>query len=473
MQLGYVDAAVIILYLIGMILIGVITRKKASDTSSYLVAGRNLGMVLFFPCMCAVILGGSGTIGSTQLGYTYGISGSSMIVMLGIGTIILGIVFCSKLVNLKILTIGQLLDIRFGDAAKIISSVVMSVYLIMLSVVQIIACGTIIHTMLGIDFKIAMLIGGGIGLLYSYLGGMVAITLTDFVQWLFMAIGVIVIFLPLAISHVGGIEALIDNSEPEFLSVTNIGVSTIFAYFIIFGCGILVEQSAWQRMFTAKNSKIAKKGVIGAGIFILIYGVTTTIIGMCAKIEIPGLDDPQLAFSRMAFETLPPIALGIVFAGALSAIMSTMSGPILSVSTLIVKDLLPYIKKTSSEKEQFKQSKVAMIVAGIFAMICALWIQDVVVAMDVAAGILVGGVFPAVATSLFWNRVTKKGAVTGMIAGTIVTIGGLAVMGISAISPLVCGALINGILVVVVSLFTPKEENGIEKRLKMMKTEGE
>src|SRR5690606_16333555 len=103
---------------------------------------------------------------------------------------------------------------------------------------------------------------------------------------------------------------------------------------------MMVGQDIWQRYFTAKNINVARTGGILVGVYSLIYSLAMCVIGMCAVIVLPDIENTQNVFSLMAFETLPSGLLGIVFAAVASAIMSTASGTLLASSTLIAKDIL-------------------------------------------------------------------------------------------------------------------------------------
>lgn len=461
-----IDVIVILAYLAVMLAIGFMSKKRANSSSEqYLVAGRNLGFWMFFPCMSAVVLGGASTMGATKLGYVGGFGLSWFLVWQGLGVMALGFFMSKKLVRLKITTVGELFSLRFGKFARLFSAVIMSIFTSMLAVIQIIAVGALLSALLGWDMTFAMLVGGGIAILYSFIGGMVAITFTDFIQWAIMTVGVFLIFLPMAFIKAGGFEGLA-TLPPAHLNFMSGGfLDEILPKFIMFFLGISIDQSVWQRVFTGKNSKIAYAGTIASGVYSLVYGLACVFLGMCAFLILPTLDSPQQAFGLLAVEILPPGVLGIVIAAVMSAIMSTMSGPILATTTLVLKDMILPVKDLN-EKQKMLTTRVLMFSISAACMVCALFFGDIVVALDVAYAILSGGLFVPIICALFWKRATTKACVASMIVSTVVIIAGMAIYGISSYLPILYGFLTSLVVMPIVTMLTTAQtENKIEEIL--------
>ena len=182
------DIAVVVIYLLGMIAFGFWGRQRAKTESDFLVAGRRLGPLLYSGTMAAVVLGGASTIGGVGLGYEYGISGMWLVVAIGVGIIALSLLFAGRIQRLRVYTVSQMLELRYGPGSSVLSGVVMWGYTLMLSVTSTIAYGTIFSALFDIGRVPAILIGGGVVIIYSTLGGMWSITLTDFVQFLIQTV---------------------------------------------------------------------------------------------------------------------------------------------------------------------------------------------------------------------------------------------------------------------------------------------
>ncbi|MCG7337623.1 sodium:solute symporter [Sporosarcina sp. ACRSM] len=451
--MNIIDVLIMVGYFAVLVGVGIIGSRRAKTAEDYILAGRNLGFFMYFGCLTAVILGGASTIGSAQLGYKYGLSGMWLVFMLGFGIMLLGLFLIKRITNFKVMTISEFLGKRFNAQTQLISALVASIYAMMVTVTQVIGMGTILNVLIGWNLTISMLVGGGVVLFYTILGGMWSVTMTDIVQFLVMTIGIFVFMLPMSISSAGGWSQLSLQLPNTYFSLSGIGSTQIFHYFLLFGLGMVVAQDIWQRVFTAKTIKIARTGTVFAGIYSLLYGLAISVIGMCAFIVLPNLQDTQNAFASMATETLPVGILGFVLAGVISALMSTASGTLLASSTLITNDILKtYFFKNIKDKQFLILSRTVTSIIGIATIVFALWIQNVLVALDVAYAVLSGAVFVPVILGFFWKKATAKAAFYSIIASTITILTGLAIEGISSTNPILYGIATSVVVMVLVSL---------------------
>ncbi|MBM7714099.1 sodium:solute symporter [Siminovitchia sp. FSL H7-0308] len=469
MNFNTLDVAIMIAYLLLLVIVGIIGSRRAKTSEDYVLAGRNLGFFMYFGCLGAVILGGASTIGSTKLGYEFGISGMWLVVMLGLGIMLLGIFLAKKISNLSVMTISEYLSKRFGVEAGLVSAVIAATYAMMVSVTQVIGMGTILNVLLGWNLTVSMLVGGGVVLFYTILGGMWSVTMTDIVQFIIMTIGVFFIMLPLGLSKAGGWSNLQSQLPDTYFTFTGIGGQEIFQYFLLFALGMVVAQDIWQRILTAKTIKIARAGTVAAGVYSLLYGVAVAIIGMCAFVILPNLEDTQNTFASMAVAILPSGVLGLVIAAVVSALMSTASGTLLASSTLISNDIIKrFFLKNITDDQYLALSRVVTTVIGILTIVCALWIQDVLVALDVAYAVLSGGIFAPVILGLFWKKATAKAAFYAIIASTAVILAGLAIEGITSTAPIIYGIAVSFVVMITVSIWSPNKGKEVDLNVKEM-----
>ncbi|WP_028399293.1 sodium:solute symporter [Ectobacillus panaciterrae] len=457
-----IDIIEVLLYFALLIIVGVIGSKRAKTSEDYALAGRNLGFFMYLGCLAAVILGGASTIGTASLGYKFGISGAWFVFSIGLGIAVLGLFFITKISKYKVLTISELLGKRYNERARLISGVVAAIYTLMVSVTQVIGIGTIFNVLLGWDLKITMVLGGGIVVFYTILGGMWSVTVTDIIQFVVKTTGVFFIMLPISLSHAGGWKALTATLPANYFDLSNMGYDKIFQYFMLYTLGMVVSQDIWQRIFTAKTAKISKWGAIFAGAYSVAYAVALSIIGMCGVILLPNLADPQNVFAHMAISILPHGVLGIILAAVCSALMSTSSGTLLASSTIITNDLLKqHVLKNISDKQLVFVSRVTTLTVGLLAIVFALWIQNILVALDVAYAILSGAIFVPTVMGFFWKRATAKAGFYSIIVSTIVVLGGLAVEGLSATNPILYGIAAGVVVMCVTTLLFSKNETSL------------
>lgn len=449
-----VDIAIIVGYFVIIALVGLIGTKKAKTSEDYTVAGRNLNFFMFTACLSALTLGGAATVGTAKLGYQFGLSGMWFVFAQGLGLILISIFLARKIFNLRVLTIGEMLENRFNVEARLISALVSATYTTMLTVTQIIAIGSILNVWVGWNFTVSILVAGGIVLFYTVLGGMWSVTMTDIVQFSVMTIGVFFIMLPLSLDKVGGFAGLQENLPSSYFNITVMGGLDIFKSILLYTLGIVVGQDVWQRIFTAKSLKISRVGMFISGGYSFLYAITVSIIGMCALVVVPNLSDPQNAFASIAITTLPAGALGFVLAGVLSALMSTSSGTLIASSTLIVNDVIKrFFLPNLSEKSFLLVSRMTTLAIGIFSIVCALWIQDVIAALDIAFAVLSGALFFPIILGFFWKRVTARAVFYSIIVSTVVIGIVLATKGTTSIVPILYG-LVTSIVIILVFTFT-------------------
>jgi len=453
-----VDMFVMILYLAVLATIGFVSIRSVKSHRDFLVAGSRLNYGLYVPAMAAVVLGGASTLGGSSLGYTYGISGMWLVVMIGLGIIGMGVLFAKPLSRVNVYSVSELLGRRFGPGSRAISAVIVAVYDLMVCVTGIIAMGIVLTTLFGLPETPAIIIGGFIVLLYTILGGMWAVTLTDVIQFWVMTVGLIFLLLPIGLYHAGGFSGLAEQVDPSFWDLTNIGASRIFSYFLLYFFGMMIGQDIWQRAFTAKNEKILARGTIYAGIYCILYALSGALIGMTASVLLPGLSDPQQAIPQLAMHYLPVGLFGLVLAAVASAVMSTASGTIMASATVIVNDLfLPYAKKEYSDKAKMNMTRLVLFVTGAIAILIAAWMKNVVVALDVAYALLSGSVFIPILAAFFWKRVTSRVTLLSMLVSSIVVIADLLIEGLSSLNAILFGVAASAVTMAIGTWLSPSQ----------------
>ncbi|MBK3568107.1 sodium:solute symporter [Streptomyces sp. MBT62] len=461
-----VDYFVMAAYLLGIIGVGWWGKRRAASKSDFLVAGRRLGPLMYTGTMAAVVLGGASTIGGVRLGYTYGISGAAMVFAIGLGLLALSVFFSARIARLKVYTVAEMLSLRYGDTAAVISGVVMWIYTLMLVVTSTIAYASVFDVLFDVPRWVAVVIGGSIVVGYSALGGMWSITLTDMVQFVVKSLGVLVLLLPIAVVKAGGFGAMADELPHGYFSLTSIGGQTILTFVLIYTFGMLIGQDIWQRVFTARSDRVASWGGTVAGVYCLVYALAGAVIGMATKTLYPNLAAADDAFATIVRHALPTGVRGLVLAAALSAMMSTASGALIASATVANNDIWARLRKrtaTGSKDDEIGSNRLAIVVLGIAAMGIACALGDVIEALTVAYNLLVGGLLVPILGGLVWRRGNLPGAMASMIAGGTTVVVLMVTDGLLANEPIYYGLLAGLVAYVAVSLLTkPTEESVVQ-----------
>ncbi|MFI1738225.1 sodium:solute symporter [Streptomyces sioyaensis] len=481
-----VDYAVIVLYLAGMLAMGWWGMRRATSKSDFLVAGRRLGPAMYSGTMAAIVLGGASTIGGVGLGYQYGLSGAWMVFAIGLGLLALSVFFSARIARLKVYTVSEMLDLRYGGAAGLISGVVMWAYTLMLAVTSTIAYATIFDVLFGMDRTLAIVLGGAIVVAYSTLGGMWSITLTDMVQFVVKTIGVLLLLLPIAVVKAGGFGAMADRLPHDYFAPLGIGGQTVFTYVLIYSFGMLIGQDIWQRVFTARSDRVARLGGTAAGTYCLVYALAGAVIGTAAKVLYPHLGSPDDAFATIVKDTLPVGVRGLVLAAALSAVMSTSSGALIACATVAHNDIWSRLKGVAGARrhpaaeaaasgtaggsqggerdgapDEVRGNRLFTLLMGLAVIVIASALNNVVEALTLAYNLLVGGLLVPILGGLLWKRGTAAGALASVAAGGLTVIGLMVALGVLANEPIYYGLLASLAAYVAVSLATRPTDQAV------------
>ncbi|RON60740.1 sodium:solute symporter [Pseudomonas fluorescens] len=444
------DLFVVLIYAAGMLLLGYFGMRKAKTNEDFLVAGRNLGPSLYMGTMAATVLGGASTVGTVRLGYVHGISGFWLCAALGCGIVALNLFLAKPLLKLKIYTVTQVLEKRYNPMARSASAAIMLAYALMIGVTSILAIGTVLQVLFGLPFWISVLLGGGVVVVYSAIGGMWSLTLTDIVQFIIKTVGLMFILLPICLYRVGGWDELVLKLPATAFSFTTIGWDTIITYFMIYFFGILIGQDIWQRVFTVKTAKVAQYAGSIAGIYCILYGLACALIGMAAHVLIPDLDNVNNAFAAIVKLSLPDGIRGLVIAAALAAMMSTASAGLLAAATTLTEDLLPKLR--GGKQSSLAINRLFTLLTGIVVLGIALVVNDVISALTLAYNLLVGGMLIPLIGAIFWKRATTAGAIASMGLGFATALLFMFKDGLDANTPIYYSLAVGLVSFVVVSL---------------------
>lgn len=432
---------ILILYLVMLLGIGFWSAKSSAEGSSeYFLGGRRLGPWVLSMSEKASESSGFMTAGLPGEAYSSGMSAVWNAVS-SVFSIVNWIFFAKPIRRLSeilnSLTVPDFLSARYKDDSnimRIISIIVMTVFQTVYICAQFVAFGVLFQVVLGIDFSIGVIAGGIITILYTVVGGFFAVTVTDFIQGLLMAFAFVV--LPIAgILKIGGFNELgyslteamgSDFLKPFFGSpvLTLVGIVAIISYLFI-GVGFNGAPHVLIRYMALRNTRDVKKIAIIGIIWMMIAYYGAVFIGLAGLSLFPGIENPEQIFPLMAIELLPWWLAGIIIAAALSALMSSIDSMLLIASSSIAEDLWNkvFYKGKLSDKKTILVSQVSTIVLGVISIIIALNPLDSVFWLAVFAWAGLATCFgPPIILSLFWKKVTKWGAVAGMIVGPMVTI---------------------------------------------------
>lgn len=418
---------IMVIYLGLMLLVGVFLSKKINNITDFLLAGRSLGFILCTATLAATHLGGGFILGSGEAGYLTGVSGIWYGASTGLGLLLLGFLFASKLRSLSLTTVADYLEERYGGkSVRTIAAILSLIAIVGILAAQVKAAEGIM-IMLGFNATFGAVVATVIFIGYTALSGMWGVTVTDFVQ-VIIAGGGIVVASVLAFFKVGGFQGISSQvSISGFFSFTSIGLDSIAWILLPTVMYTLIGQDFLQRLFSAKDQSTARKSGIASGVLLIAISFFPVLAGMVAQVLYPNLDNARSAIPILVTEIFPEALGGIVLAAIMAAVMSTADSLLCAGASHVTNDLYLKTFKDSKldEKQLLRLTIFSTLAIGSISLFVALVLPSIISALIYAYTMFTAGVFIPVVGGLVWANGTKLGALSSMILGSVVALLGL------------------------------------------------
>lgn len=424
------------LYFALMLGIGVYAwRQSTSDVSGYMLGGRKLG-----PWVTSLSAGASDMSGWMLLGlpgamFLTGLSSAWIAVGLVIGAFANYLIVAPRLRVYTAraddaITLPDYFDKRFNDRSRllrIISALVIVVFFTLYTSSGLVAGGKLFQTSFGLDYNLGLWITAGVVLAYTMIGGFMAVSLTDFVQGCIMFVALLIVPI-VALTHVGGVEGMTEtvrSVDPQLLNVfrdfTLIGLISALAW----GLGYFGQPHIIVRFMAIRSVKdvptarnigmswmlLCLLGALGTGLAGLAYATRTGL----------PVSDPETIFIILSDVLFNPLVTGFLLAAILAAIMSTISSQLLVSSSSLVEDFYAvFLRRGASQTELVNVGRGAVLAVALVAILLANNPDSNVLSLVSQAWAGFGAAFgPLVILSLTWRRMTRNGALAGMIVGAV------------------------------------------------------
>lgn len=420
-----------------LVLLGIalwVIRKKKNNTEDYFLAGRNVGWFVVGASIFASNIGSEHVVGLAGAG-----AGDRLPMLIyeiqAWIVLILGWVFLPFYARAGVFTMPEFLEKRFDARARWILSVFSIVAYVLTKIsVTIYAGGVVVSALLGIDFwtgAIATVVLTGV---YTVLGGMRAVVYTETLQAIILVIGAAALTF-IGLDHVGGWESMKQTVTPEYLNMWRSASDPDFPWPSLLIASTITGIWYWctdqyivQRALTAKNIKEGRRGTIFGALLklfpvflFLIPGVIALTLKMRGELH---WDSPDEAFPILMSNLLPSGLRGLVAAGLLAALMSSLASVFNSCSTLFTVDIYKKLRPNAPEKKLVRTGQIATVIVVIIGII---WIPIMAnisgvlyeylqsvqsyIAPPITAVFLLG---------IFHKRINAQGAFVTMVVGFIV-----------------------------------------------------
>ena len=415
----------IVAYLLLTLAIGFMAARRVKTVSDFALAGRRLSFFMASATVFATWFGSETILGSSAEFAKKGLSG---VIEEPFGAalclILVGLFFARRLYRMNLNNLGEFYQQQYGTATEIVTSVIMVFSYLSWVAAQFLALGIVLNTVTGLELKLAIVLMALLVTLYTTVGGMWAVSMTDSIQMVVIIVGLIVVLVVVAADY-GGVLAVLSmppQAHWQLMKKTDAGgiVAFINAWAVI-GLGSIPGQDVFQRVMSARNERVAIFSSIFSGFLYLSVAMIPLFLGYLAlRVLTPAeaAGDMQFLIPKLILAKTG-VALQIIFFGALlSAILSTASGALLAPSVVLSENLLRKLVGPDDRK-LLRLSRASTVLLAVISLIIALRYDKITeLVSDSSTYGLVSLFVPLIAGMFFGSR-NSLAAITSCVGGTI------------------------------------------------------
>lgn len=430
----FLDGGIIGAYILVSLLVGLSLRKYVGNVEDYLVAGREVNLYAGMASLAATEFGIVTCMAAAQLGYRYGFSGAIVGLLLCISMFLVGkIGFCIKpLRDANAMTLPEFFEKKYSPRVRWAAGVIIVIGGLLNTGIFLRTGGEFLVAVVGINasyLEITMTILLIVVGLYTVLGGMISVLVTDFLQFILMSTGMIIVTIYI-ICTVGWGNIVNAVSETYGAAGFNpfinekLGWQYVAYTFLTVSATVLTWQTMIARVLSSKDSTVAKKMYTKTSFFYVVRSLIPVTWGLAAltiwKPEALG-GSPITAMPKFLSTVIPTGLIGIVVAAMLAADMSTDSSYLLGWASVIYNDIIGVLHKgTWSEKRKVLVNKLLVAAIGLFLLFYGLWYplkSDLWVYMTLTASIYSVSVSTLLIAACYWKKANTWGAYAAIVVG--------------------------------------------------------
>ena len=420
------------------ILVGVFAGKLVNRSGKRLiVAGKSLPLFLVGTMLAAQAVDGNSTLGNISLVFQFGFwAGAVIPIGLGVCLLLVGFFYAKPLNKMSMITLPDFYFRRYGNGAEGISSILMIISFLILVAGNLAACGFILEIVFGIDYFWGITIAALAVVVYTIAGGLFASAYTNLFQ-VYLAIGS---FWAAFLFFLGGFadtpwDIIYNNATAVggagFMDLSGLydvanGALLNWGALFALGLGDIIALDFMERVFAAKNPKTAKRGALMGGALTMFTVVPTSMLGVVAFFYLPADTLPDLAMPLLATQHMPfAIGAGILM-GVVGASMSTASGGLLAISSVISRNLMQRIirrrwmnKPNWSDNKLLNTTRIVIVPMMVIGTAIGYFVPAPGVYLILAFDIMFAGAFVPLTLGLFWKKANMPATIAALLVGSV------------------------------------------------------
>jgi len=417
------DHSIVVVYLVGMIVLGYAVSRSITGFRDYFVAGGRMTTPLLVCTLVSTYYGLDVLLGGSEIGYLDGVVSWFWYARpYYVGLLLVALLLAGRLRERDFLSLPDVADAAYGKGTRAVVAVASFFY--SLPLFALMGMGVLLDVVMGLPFVWGVVIGAAISLAYTLMGGLMADAFTDTVQFTLMCV-TLGIAAVLALDGVGGPDALPTLLPASYFDPQGTYPTAALLVFATGALSVFVEPGIYQRIFAA-TSRRAIFGALAIGIVLWSsYDWITALLGMTAQAS--GLEvEPRYALLTLVSDALPPGLTGLFVAGVIATGMSTVDSYLLIAGGNLAYDLYrPLVNPHISDAGLLRLTRWSIVLACTIAVAFALFFTSMVSAWVFVTAVLVGAAFVPVSAALFASRPLKATAglassLTGLAVVTLV-----------------------------------------------------
>lgn len=414
-----IDQVIVSVYLAGILLLGLWAGRGMRTLDQYAVSNRSYTSLVIFATLSASFIGGGFSIGNAEKVFLFGLVNVFALWGFSFKEILVARYIAPRVIHFpNVISVGDIMEPSYGKVGRVVSGLFAVLLCAGILGAQIGGMGKVFQVFLGLDPLWGILIGMGIVIAYSTLGGMKAVVLTDIVQFIILSVAIpLTLLLGIrAAGGVGQVTAMVPAGHFSLLGDRHT-IWTFLSLFLTFVLGETLVPPYLQRLFVGKSAQEVVRGTLYSGLFSIPFFLIAGAIGLIALALQPGLD-PTLAMPFVIHEVLPIGLKGLVIAGIISIVMSSADSFLNSASVSFVNDLLiPTGHGPKTEHGRLFTAKMVNLLVGTIALVFALSIHSILDILIYAYNFWAPIILVPLVAALLGLKATQKGFVAGAIGG--------------------------------------------------------
>lgn len=442
--------------------IGWFSLRATSDEEDYWIAGGELGWAVGGATLAATHTSAGTFIGTIGIIHTVGWSFGWLVLSIPFAYWFVAAVLAPRFTRVRELTLPAFVGRRYySKVARAVAAVIVLVATVVFIQAQVVAGGLVANIVFGMSTTTGMVVFTVVLILYTVVGGMIAVAYTDFLQLVIMFFGAAV-SLPLALRHLDGLGNLLVYAEamnPVTFTWGGLPGPLLFTMGLAFMLGSVATPEKVIRLYAMKDMKTIRRGILFAITIVTVVNLIVMLLAVGSMVFFPQLPTGDLAMPVIARAVLPTFIGGLMLAAITSAMMSTVDSLLIVAGSALSEDIYQTLfDPEASHERRLWVARVGITVVGVAPLILILSgvgegeLVQLIVLLFTA--LMASSFFMPVVGGVLWRRASKEGAIASMIGG-MAACALWELYGHPNIDPVVPGFLASAVLFFAVSLLTP------------------